>query len=534
MKAQTTADPAPHTAAITGCAHTLSAQRPKPAGPQPRPREPQPEPPEPIELAGLAASRARAKADLWVCRSRFHTATIHRTERPQEPCAAALFDALEQARVLTLGGRRYPGLALNGAATLQSLAPARDALRLWMAAAALDEQAPNNPSDPWAPALAELRPLLTDQARFAATAAALIARLPLPDIAVQATTTAPGEVIPMAAEDAAAEDDEAAALVRPDPGQGSEQIDHGDHYRVYTRAYDRELQPADLAGLADCQQRWHALEARMAGPRKAMLRLARRLQRAIQARQRRHWSFDLEEGLLDGARLARLVTRPGDARCFKLEADSPWPATAVTLLIDNSGSMKGKRIDTAAMSAAMLAEALERVGVRVEIAGFTTASWDGGQAREAWQRAGSPPHPGRLGELLHILYKTADTPYRRARPWLGLMSDPQLLKENLDGEALAWAHRRLLARPEPRRLLIVISDGAPADEATHAVEDPDYLVRHLRGVIDDIEQNSPVGLAAIGIVHDVHRYYRRAVSIMRVEELATALDEQLLPWLEGR
>ena len=245
------------------------------------------------------------------------------------------------------------------------------------------------------------------------------------------------------------------------------------------------------------------------------------------AQQNRSWDFDLEEGHLDPARLVRVVIDPMQPLSFKQERDTNFRDTVVTLLLDNSGSMRGRPITVAATCADILARTLERCGVSVEILGFTTRAWKGGQARESWLKNGKPANPGRLNDLRHIIYKSADTPWRRARRNLGLMMREGLLKENIDGEALLWAHQRLIARPEQRRILMMISDGAPVDDSTLSVNPGNYLERHLRAVIDLIETRSPVELIAIGIGHDVTRYYRRAVTIVDAEELAGAMTEQL-------
>ena len=261
-------------------------------------------------------------------------------------------------------------------------------------------------------------------------------------------------------------------------------------------------------------------------------RLANRLQRRLLAQQNRAWEFDLEEGLLDPARLTRIIIDPMHPLSFKREKDTDFRDTVVTLLLDNSGSMRGRPITVAATCADILARTLERCGVKVEILGFTTRAWKGGQSREAWLAHGKPANPGRLNDLRHIIYKSADAPWRRARKNLGLMMREGLLKENIDGEALDWAHKRLLARPETRKILMMISDGAPVDDSTLSVNPGNYLERHLRRVIEEIETRSPVELIAIGIGHDVTRYYRRAVTIVDAEELGGVMTEKLAELFE--
>jgi cobaltochelatase CobT len=261
-------------------------------------------------------------------------------------------------------------------------------------------------------------------------------------------------------------------------------------------------------------------------------RLANRLQRRLMAQQQRAWDFDLDEGILDAARLARIVANPMMPLSYKQEKETKFRDTVVSLLIDNSGSMRGRPISVAALSADILARTLERCGVKVEILGFTTSAWKGGKSRERWVAAGKPPNPGRLNDLRHIVYKGADAPWRRARLNLGLMLREGILKENIDGEALLWAHHRLLGRPEARRILMVISDGAPVDDSTLSVNAGNYLEQHLRDVIRMIENRSTVELAAIGIGHDVTRYYRRAVTIMDAEDLGGVMMRQLLDLFE--
>ncbi|TCD04868.1 cobaltochelatase subunit CobT [Erythrobacteraceae bacterium CFH 75059] len=303
-------------------------------------------------------------------------------------------------------------------------------------------------------------------------------------------------------------------------------------YRAYTTRFDEVVDAAALCDPAELDRLRAYLDSQLTGLQGVVTRLANRLQRRLLAQQNRTWNFDQEEGLLDAARLARVIVSPGQSLSYKVESDIAFKDTVVSLLIDNSGSMRGRPISIAAISADVLARTLERVGVKTEILGFTTRAWKGGQSREAWLNDGKPPDPGRLNDLRHILYKQADQPWRRARRNLGLMMREGLLKENIDGEALLWAHERLLARPEDRRILMVISDGAPVDDSTLSVNSAGYLEAHLRKVIDWIETRSPVELIAIGIGHDVTRYYRRAVTIMDAEQLGGTMIEQLAALFE--
>ncbi len=298
-------------------------------------------------------------------------------------------------------------------------------------------------------------------------------------------------------------------------------------YKVYTTDFDEIVDAHDLCDDEELMRLRAYLDAQLKGLQGIVTKLANRLQRRLMAQQNRSWDFDQEEGLLDAARLARVVVSPGQSLSYKVERDVEFKDTVVTLLIDNSGSMRGRPISIAAISADVLARTLERCGVKVEILGFTTRAWKGGQSREAWLTGGKPANPGRLNDLRHIVYKKADEPWRRARKNLGLMMREGLLKENIDGEALLWAHARMLARPEDRRILMVISDGAPVDDSTLSVNSAGYLEAHLRKVIEWIEKQSPVQLVAIGIGHDVTRYYRRAVTIMDAEQLGGTMIEQL-------
>ncbi|MGH7124722.1 MAG: cobaltochelatase CobT-related protein, partial [Stellaceae bacterium] len=299
-------------------------------------------------------------------------------------------------------------------------------------------------------------------------------------------------------------------------------------YHVFTTRFDEAVKAEDLCDPEELARLRSYLDKQLSHLQGVVGRLANRLQRRLLAQQNRAWEFDLEEGILDPARLSRVVTDPYHPLSFMHEKEATFRDTVVTLLLDNSGSMRGRPITVAATCADILARTLERCGVNVEILGFTTRAWKGGQSREAWLAAGKPPNPGRLNDLRHIIYKSADAPWRRARKNLGLMMREGLLKENIDGEALDWAHKRLLGRSEQRKILMMISDGAPVDDSTLSVNPGNYLERHLRWIIDEIENRSPVELIAIGIGHDVTRYYRRAVTIVDAEQLGGAMTEQLI------
>jgi cobaltochelatase CobT len=328
------------------------------------------------------------------------------------------------------------------------------------------------------------------------------------------------------------ESDTSAEPWRP-RGHGANEP-RGPDYKAFNPKFDETIGAEDLCEPEELDRLRGYLDKQLANLQGVVSRLANRLQRRLMAQQNRSWEFDLEEGVLDPARLSRVVIDPMHALSFKWEKDTSFRDTVVTLLLDNSGSMRGRPITVAATCADILARTLERCGVKVEILGFTTRAWKGGQSREAWLAAGKPANPGRLNDLRHIIYKSADAPWRRARKNLGLMMREGLLKENIDGEALDWAHKRLLARTEQRKILMMISDGAPVDDSTLSVNPGNYLERHLRWVIEEIETRSPVELIAIGIGHDVTRYYRRAVTIVDAEELGGVMTEKLAELFEEK
>ena len=311
------------------------------------------------------------------------------------------------------------------------------------------------------------------------------------------------------------------------PNRPPADLTPGFDYKAWTTEFDEVVAADELCDPEELVRLRAYLDQQLLHLQGAVTKLANRLQRRLMAQQSRSWDFDQEEGMLDAARLARVVAAPGHALSYKIERETEFKDTVVTLLIDNSGSMRGRPISIAAISADIMARTLERCGVKTEILGFTTRAWKGGAAREHWLGAGRPPLPGRLNDLRHIVYKPAEAPWRRARTSLGLMMREGLLKENIDGEALLWAHSRLIARPEDRKILMVISDGAPVDDSTLSVNSGSYLEKHLRQVIGWIETKSPVQLVAIGIGHDVTRYYAKAVTIMDADQLGGTMVEQL-------
>jgi cobaltochelatase CobT len=344
----------------------------------------------------------------------------------------------------------------------------------------------------------------------------------------------PEEMEGEAADDDGSDSDEEAAVAEGDDRSGGPQprrerptVDSDAVYRAYTRSFDEEIEAEELCDPDELTRLRQQLDQQLQHLQGVISKLANRLQRRLLAQQTRSWEFDLDEGMLDAGRLARVVINPMQALSYKRELDTEFRDTVVSLLIDNSGSMRGRPITVAAMCGDILARTLERCAVKVEVLGFTTCAWKGGKSREKWVQDGKPRNPGRLNDLRHIIYKAADAPWRRARKNLGLMLREGLLKENIDGEALLWAYRRLLVRPEHRRILMVISDGAPVDDSTLSVNPGNYLEKHLREVIRDIESRDQVELIAIGIGHDVTRYYRRAVTIVDAEELGGTMMKKL-------
>ena len=333
-------------------------------------------------------------------------------------------------------------------------------------------------------------------------------------------------------EEAAAGDDLSESMFAS-PGRRNWEISPETDYKAFTTRFDEIVEAEELCDEEELGRLRAYLDQQMGGLQNVVTRLANRLQRRLLAQQARSWDFDQEEGLLDAARLARVIVNPRHALSFKVERETEFKDTVVSLLIDNSGSMRGRPIAIAAICADILTRTLERCGVATEVLGFTTRGWKGGQSRESWLAAGRPLNPGRLNDLRHIVYKRGDEPYRHARRHLGLMMREGLLKENIDGEALLWAHNRLIARAEERRILMVISDGAPVDDSTASANGGSYLERHLRQVIEWIERKSPVELIAIGIGHDVTRYYSRAVTIMDADQLAGAMVDQLARLFES-
>ena len=506
-------------------------------------------------------SGLRAFADRLALQRRFHDASVHRHHRPGDGEAADLFDAIEQARLDSLGARWLPGIAHN---VVAHPGADDDGVR-WLAFEMMSGRtAPPEKSalaanvratlpDDLVRGLRSISARSNDQAAFAAAAADWV-RAARTFIRTTDSSDPAGQVftLPVRSVDRyqrrgryeaptgarARKRTDTPADARSDDGAspaGAEVEPRGEAggYRVFTTGHDRVVNAAALASRDELEQLRRMLDAELGATRTTVARLAKKLMRVLMARQVREWRFDRDEGLLDASRLAPMIASRGAIRPFKEETDSPFPSTVVTLLIDHSGSMRGRPMQIAALTVEILVRVLERCGVKSEVLGFTTREWDGGEPGREWAAAGYPESPGRLNALEHIVIKGADVPWRRARAGLGLFMRDEELKENIDGEALIWAHRRLLARSEQRRILLVVSDGMPTDEATLAANGYDYLDTHLRKVIDDIEARSPVQLAAIGIGHDVSRFYHNATRIARIDGLGPALTNKLMALLGG-
>ena len=543
----------------------------------------------PRELDRHAVTMARGEADALALKIRHHNARTHARRRPAGELGRSIFDVVEEARCESIGALRMKGVAANIEAVLEERcrtkglhrivereeAPLADVIgllvreRLTGAAPPPSATRATNLMRDWlndriGSDLDSLHEVIGDQEAFAETLRKLIRHLDLLDEdsesaqddsessednePEQAEAEGEGEAQSEAsAEEQMSEDSLDAEAQESDDDQmvstSADDIDPSGEmqraddpagfpsnrflYNAFTREFDEVVDAADLCDPEELARLRAQLDQQIAHLRGVTSRLANRLQRKLMSQQNRAWEFDLEEGLLDSARLSRVVIDPLMPLSFKIEHETEFRDTVVTLLIDNSGSMRGRPISIAAMSADILAQTLERCGVKVEILGFTTRTWKGGRSREKWLVDGKPASPGRLNDLRHIVYKSADMPWRRARRSLGLMLREGLLKENIDGEALLWAHERLIGRPEQRRILMAISDGAPVDDSTLSVNAGNYLERHLREVIDRIESLSPVELIAIGIGHDVTRYYRRAITLTDVEQLGGAVLGEL-------
>jgi len=532
----------------------------------------------------------RGQGDAFALRLAYHKDSLHRQYRPKAPDAAAVFEAAEQARVEAIGARAMKGVAANLTAGLEArlaatgIAKARQRSEAPLAEVIgllVRERVTGLPPPACARAaveswrdwieeragadLSRIELNYRDQKSFAKLTRAILKDLQMADdLGDEAESEESGEPEQQSQEgpeqadagkaepadseetDAEGEDtQETSAEIRgeqtKEPADSDERAGERQWrqelpfaevarwgYEIYANQFDETVAATDLCDPDELTRLRNFLDQQLVSMQGVVTRLANKLQRLLLAQQNRSWEFDLEEGMLDSARLPRVIIDPMHPLTYKREKDMTFRDTVVTLLLDNSGSMRGRPIMVAAMCADILARTLERCAVKVEILGFTTRAWKGGQAREKWIADGKPPNPGRLNDLRHIIYKSADEPWRRTRRNLGLMMREGLLKENIDGEALMWAYQRLVARLEQRRILMVISDGAPVDDSTLSVNTGNYLERHLRHVIADVEQKSSIELVAIGIGHDVTRYYRRAVTIVDAEQLGGAMTAQLI------
>lgn len=513
-----------------------------------------------------ALSALRGEIDSYALLRRYHDASLHGGMAPLDAASRKLFDMCEEVRCEALGARQFPGVRQNIVAShhryllrshllnahIASLIPPAEGLRMVVRDSLLGESDPSIESsgfwmwDRWlrtrfASDLAALTASMGDQVSYAALARSLIEKL----VAELGSTRDGGSRL-QPSTNAQGEEKDGEDIAEPPEGEnaifepGNSLLDGGtrglallhDHaeitrtpaYSAFTTRHDLVLHASELADSATLRKERATLEQRRAEFRRDLARLVTRLQRNLLAWQTRNWSFDLDDGLIDASRLDRVVVDPGFASAYKQEEESEFRDTVVSILIDNSGSMRGKPIEIACVAADMISTALERCGVSCEILGFTTKTWKGGESAKDWTRAGRPENPGRLNDTLHIIYKSADEPVRRTRLALCAMLDSALLKENIDGEALLWASRRLLVRRESRKVLIVISDGAPVDQATlEENKDKALLDRHLREIIAQIESSSSIELAAIGIKHDVRKYYANSAQIDNVEALGEAL-----------
>ena len=513
-----------------------------------------------LSRAGAATlGGLRAAGDRLALRTRHHEDTIHEQLRPSEPLAASLFDALELARLDVLGARWLDGVAKNLLAH-----PGRDSDGVrWLAFELLSRRDAPKEKRPLVDAiraalphdaldrLAALGDDIDRQRRFADASAAW-ARGVSAYLGTALETSSSSPAFPWlnprveyVLRPQQLDADARGAGKHKQPGErtaGEQRGDstfaaeelargasgHASGYQVFTTAHDRVVTATDVVERRELAELRATLETELSAIRPLVSRLAKRLLRVLMAQQVREWQFDLDEGVLDGSRLAPLVASRGRTRPFKQESESPFPSTVVTLLIDHSGSMRGRPMLIAALTVEIFARALERCGVRCEVLGFTTRDWDGGEPAREWAAAKYPANPGRLNALEHIIVKAADVPWRRARAGLGLFLHDEMLKENIDGEALLWAHSRLMARSEQRRILVVVSDGTPMDEATAQANGFDYLDDHLQQVVRAIETHSSVKLAAIGIGHDVSRVYSNATKIAKIDQLGPALTAKLI------
>ena len=538
--------------------------------------------PHPPSSYGELAS-FRGKADSLACIDRFRDKTIHVDAGTQR--LNSLMQEMENVRVEVLGSKKYPGIASNINAKFEekcslyeSFEDKEDVLEValegWLRKLFLPDISSQKPSklvkdwekefeDKGSLFKKELIDSLEDQIKFAEISRTLLRALEIEEIEPiseedQQEDDSDNEE-QNTEDDSEEESNETAESSDQDSQEGSEEteaeagdvdedaiVDENQEivanqswleslvgqtsnftYKVYSRAFDEEVTAEDLCSPEELQRLRKHLDQLMGSSKGTVSKLAHRLQRFLMAQQNRSWEFNKEEGILDSARLHKIITDPLTSLSYKIEKDTEFRDTSVSILVDSSGSMRGRSMTVAAICADIISTTLERCNVKTEVLGFTTKQWKGGDSRKMWMEDGKPENPGRLNDIRHIIFKSADTPWRRGQKNFGLMLREGLLKENVDGEALIWAHDRLSRRMEQRKILMVISDGAPVDDSTLSTNQTNFLDLHLRQVIHSIETQSEVSLIAIGIGHDVTRYYKNAVTIHRAEELGGAMLEQL-------
>ena len=535
-----------------------------------------------LKLPESEKNEIRGKADITALKIRYHDNKLHKIKSPNSPNSKKIFDSIENARFQSIGIKKFPGISRNISKSIESKYELKnldskkdvaieDAIQLIMQEYFTDKKLSkklNQVTDIWRNDIESiikeqitlLKKNLNKQKNFSDLALLLAQQLESIDIetskeleenndmentnseAEQENSDQKDESGQDANEGSDPEDsfekeDSEIDLTTSEENENSENINplyqppkdniENFQYKVFTKNFDEVISASELCELDELIRLRNNLDKQLENMENIISQLANRLQRKLMAQQKRWWEFNLEEGILDSARLSRVIINPEQPLSYKMEIESEFKDTVVCLLIDNSGSMRGRPITVAALSADILARTLERCGVKVEILGFTTRSWKGGKARDEWIKNGRPPSPGRLNEIRHIVYKSANEPWRRSRLNLGLMLREGILKENIDGEAIEWAHNRLSQRSEQRKILMVISDGAPVDDSTLSTNAGSYLDKHLRETIKKIEEQTKTELLAIGIGHDVTRYYKQALTIVEVDQLGGAITNQL-------
>ena len=529
-------------------------------------------------------STYRGKADSLACVEKYRDKSVKIIGSNEK--VSSLIKVMEDSRVEILGSKNYPGIATNIKSKFEDKCKLYEgfedhedhleiALETWLRNLCLPNIESNNSSlflkywgkvfDNQESELKEkLKESLNDQSKFQEIAEAFLKKLNIDqeeseqeESDLEDENEQEEESASESGEDEESQDSESSPDQDNQEGDEETDADSGDidedaivdenqeimtnqswleslvgqtttfSYKVYTRNFDEEIKAEDLCSPEELQRLRKHLDQLMGPSKTTISKLAHRLQRFLMAQQNRSWEFNKDEGMLDSARLHKIITDPLTPLTYKIEKDTEFQDTSVSLLVDSSGSMRGRSMTVAAICADIISTTLERCNVKTEVLGFTTKHWKGGESRKLWMENGKPENPGRLNDIRHIIFKSADTPWRRGQKNFGLMLREGLLKENVDGEALIWAHDRLARRTEQRKILMVISDGAPVDDSTLSTNPTNFLDLHLRQVIHSIEMQSDINLIAIGIGHDVTRYYKNAVTIHRAEELGGAMLEQL-------